>query len=48
VDATATEQTYTTAEAPDFLKSAQLDAGVIAPMDDGKFMSAFIRARKPV
>jgi arsenite methyltransferase len=38
---------YTTADASDFLKSAQLDATQIAPMVDGKFMSAFIRARKP-
>ena len=38
---------YTTADASDFLKSAPLDATPIAPMVDGKFMSAFIRARKP-
>jgi arsenite methyltransferase len=38
---------YTTADASDFLKSAQLDATPLAPMVDGKFMSAFIRARKP-
>jgi arsenite methyltransferase len=38
---------YTTADASDFLKSAQLDAAQIAPMVNGKFMSAFIRARKP-
>jgi len=38
---------YTTADASDFLKSAQLDAAQIVSMVDGKFMSAFIRARKP-
>ncbi len=39
---------YTIADASDFLKSAQLDAAQIAPMVDRKFMSAFIRARKPL
>jgi SAM-dependent methyltransferase len=38
---------YTIADASDFLKSAQLDADRIAATVDGKFMSAFIRARKP-
>ncbi len=38
---------YTTADASEFLKGAQLDAARIAPMVDGKFMSAFVRARKP-
>jgi arsenite methyltransferase len=38
---------YRTADAADFLTDAQLDAAQIAPMVDGKFMSAFIRARKP-
>jgi hypothetical protein len=47
VDAAAAAQIYTTADASDFLKSAQLDAAAIAPMVDGKFMSAVIRACKP-
>jgi arsenite methyltransferase len=38
---------YTTADAADFLKSAQLAAAQMAPMIDGKFMSAFLCARKP-
>jgi SAM-dependent methyltransferase len=38
---------YTAADASDFLKSAQLDAARMAPLVDGRFMSAFIRARKP-
>ena len=39
---------YTVADAAGLLKSANLDADKIAPLVDGKFMSAFIRAHKPV
>ena len=35
-------------DAREFLTGAGLDADAIAPAADGKFMSAFIRARKPV
>jgi SAM-dependent methyltransferase len=38
---------YRTADARDFLDREGIDAAAIAPMVDGKFMSAFIRARKP-
>jgi arsenite methyltransferase len=38
---------YRVADARDFLAGAGLDADAIAPHVDGKFMSAFIRARKP-
>ena len=38
---------YTTDDASDFLNRAQLDTALIPPMVGGKFMSAFIRARKP-
>ncbi len=34
-------------DAREFLKNANLDADLIAPAVDGKFASAFIRARKP-
>ncbi len=39
---------YKVADAREFLEGAGLDADVIAPSVDGKFMSAFIRARKPM
>ena len=38
---------YRTADARAFLAAAGLDADAVAPEVDGKFMSAFIRARKP-
>jgi len=38
---------YTTADARGFLSAEGIDADAIAPDVDGKFMSAFIRARKP-
>jgi arsenite methyltransferase len=38
---------YTATDACDSLKSPQLDGARMAPLADGKFMSAFIRARKP-
>jgi AhpD family alkylhydroperoxidase len=38
---------YTAEDALEFLKAADLDAVLIAPQVDGKFASAFIRARKP-
>jgi hypothetical protein len=37
---------YTAESAREFLVNAGLDAGAIAEID-GKFMSAFVRARKP-
>ncbi len=39
---------YKVEDARDFLAGAGLDADTIAPAVDGKFMSAFIRARKPM
>ncbi len=39
---------YKVEDARGFLEKAGLDADTIAPQVDGKFMSAFIRARKPV
>ncbi len=39
---------YSAEDARGFLKGADLDADSIAPAVDGKFASAFIRARKPV
>jgi arsenite methyltransferase len=39
---------YKVEDARAFLEKAGLDAETIAPQVDGKFMSAFIRARKPV
>jgi arsenite methyltransferase len=39
---------YKIDDAREFLASAGLDADAIAPQIDGKFMSAFIRATKPV
>ena len=38
---------YRVAEARDFLAGAGLDVDAVAPVIDGKFMSAFVRARKP-
>jgi arsenite methyltransferase len=38
---------YQAEDAREFLKNADLDADSIAPAVDGKFASAFIRARKP-
>jgi hypothetical protein len=38
---------YRVAEAREFLSAAGLDVDSIAPLVDGKFMSAFVRARKP-
>jgi SAM-dependent methyltransferase len=38
---------YRTEDAREFLASARLDADTIAPQMDGRFMSAFVRARKP-
>jgi SAM-dependent methyltransferase len=39
---------YRAADAISFLKDQGLDADAIAPQIDGKFMSGFIRAQKPV
>jgi len=38
---------YKVEEARDFLSSAGLDVDKVAPLIDGKFMSAFVRAAKP-
>jgi SAM-dependent methyltransferase len=38
---------YRAEDARDFLAGAGLDAAAVAPQVDGKFMSAFVRARKP-
>jgi SAM-dependent methyltransferase len=38
---------YKVEEARDFLSSAGLDVNKVAPLIDGKFMSAFVRATKP-
>jgi len=38
---------YAARDAADFLRSAKLDPDQVAPLIDGKFMSAFVRARKP-
>jgi arsenite methyltransferase len=38
---------YRAADATDFFERANLDVEKIAPLVDGKFMSAFVRARKP-
>ena len=38
---------YRVEDARDFLAGAGLDVDAIAPQVDGKFMSAFVRARKP-
>ena len=39
---------YRTEDARTFLDREGIDAAAIAPAVDGKFMSAFVRARKPV
>jgi len=39
---------YKVEEARDFLSSAGFDVDKVAPLIDGKFMSAFVRATKPV
>jgi SAM-dependent methyltransferase len=39
---------YSAADASEFLKGGSLDADSIAPQVEGKFMSAFVRARRPV
>ena len=39
---------YRMEDAQEFLAGAGLDAVAIAPQVDGKFMSAFVRARKPL
>ena len=38
---------YRVAEARELLLSKGFDVEAIAPLVDGKFMSAFVRARKP-
>jgi ubiquinone/menaquinone biosynthesis C-methylase UbiE len=38
---------YRVEDAREFLEGAGLDVAAIAPQVDGKFMSAFVRARKP-
>ena len=38
---------YRAEDARDFLAGKGIDADAIAPQVDGKFMSAFVRARKP-
>jgi len=38
---------YTIADARDFLSAAGIDADAMGPFVDGKFMSAFVRAKKP-
>ena len=38
---------YRVEDAREFLRRRRLDADAIAPQVDGKFMSAFVRARKP-
>ena len=39
---------YRAEDAKDFLAGAGLNVETLAPQMDGKFMSAFIRARKPL
>jgi SAM-dependent methyltransferase len=39
---------YRVEDARDFLAGSGIDADAIAPQVDGKFMSAFVRARKPI
>lgn len=39
-------RTYRAEDAKEFFAQANLDVGKIAPLVDGKFMSAFVRARK--
>jgi hypothetical protein len=38
---------YRVADAREMLSRAGIDVEAIAPLVDGKFMSAFVRARKP-
>jgi hypothetical protein len=38
---------YRAEDARDLLSGSGIDADAIAPQIDGKFMSAFVRARKP-
>jgi hypothetical protein len=38
---------YSIDDARHFLEAAGIDVNAIAPLVDGKFMSAFIRATKP-
>ena len=38
---------YRVEDAKDFLQDKGIDLAALAPQVDGKFMSAFIRARKP-
>src|SRR5215467_6800862 len=38
---------YRVEDARDFLARSGIDADAVAPQVDGKFMSAFVRARKP-
>ena len=38
---------YSAADAREFLSSAGLDADAVAPQIEGRFMGAFVRARKP-
>jgi hypothetical protein len=38
---------YNIEDAREFLTTEGIDVGAIAPQVDGKFMSAFVRARKP-
>jgi hypothetical protein len=38
---------YRVADARQLLSSKGIDVEAIAPLVDGKFMSAFVRARKP-
>ena len=39
---------YKVADAREFLIGKGVDVDAIAPVVDGKFMSAFVRAKKPV
>jgi arsenite methyltransferase len=47
IDIEAT-RVYKSAEARDFLIAAGLNPDKVGPMIDGKFVSAFVRAVKPV
>jgi hypothetical protein len=38
---------YGVADAKEFLAASGLDAAVIGPQIDGKFLSVFVRAEKP-
>jgi arsenite methyltransferase len=39
---------YRVDDANDFLTKSGLDAAILGPKVDGRFMGAFIRARKPI